>query len=45
MSDEKELFQEFVDYVKRCDIDIFVGFEMQMTSLGYLIERAEVLST
>jgi hypothetical protein len=41
---EESLFQAFIQLVRKHDPDILVGFEVQMASLGYLIERANALS-
>lgn len=44
MDTEKDLFQLFLNVVVReMDADILVGYEIQMSSLGYLIERARFL--
>ncbi|XP_029903584.1 DNA polymerase zeta catalytic subunit isoform X2 [Myripristis murdjan] len=42
-SDEKQLFQELVTVMRRFDPDILVGYEVQMHSWGYLLQRASVL--
>ncbi|KAM4633548.1 DNA polymerase zeta catalytic subunit [Polymixia lowei] len=41
--DEKQLFQELVAIMRRFDPDILVGYEVQMRSWGYLLQRASVL--
>ncbi|XP_067402706.1 DNA polymerase zeta catalytic subunit [Emydura macquarii macquarii] len=43
-ADEKALFQEIVNIVKRYDPDILLGYEVQMHSWGYLLQRAAALS-
>ncbi|XP_034622780.1 DNA polymerase zeta catalytic subunit [Trachemys scripta elegans] len=43
-ADEKALFQEVVNIVKRYDPDIMLGYEVQMHSWGYLLQRAAALS-
>nr|XP_022909992.1 DNA polymerase zeta catalytic subunit [Onthophagus taurus] len=40
---ELELINEFVEFVKEKDPDVFVGFEIEMLSWGYLIDRGYVL--
>uniref|UniRef100_UPI003AAE4BD6 DNA polymerase zeta catalytic subunit n=1 Tax=Centroberyx gerrardi TaxID=166262 RepID=UPI003AAE4BD6 len=42
-SDEKQLFQELVAVMRRFDPDILVGYEVQMRSWGYLLQRASAL--
>ncbi|CAJ1077657.1 LOW QUALITY PROTEIN: DNA polymerase zeta catalytic subunit [Xyrichtys novacula] len=42
-ADEKELFQELVTIIRRYDPDILVGYEVQMQSWGYLLQRASAL--
>ncbi|XP_056151151.1 DNA polymerase zeta catalytic subunit isoform X2 [Lampris incognitus] len=41
--DEKQLFQELVTIMRRFDPDILVGYEVQMRSWGYLLQRASAL--
>ncbi|KAL4649072.1 DNA polymerase zeta catalytic subunit isoform X1 [Arapaima gigas] len=41
--DEKELFQEVINIMRRFDPDILVGYEVQMHSWGYLLQRASAL--
>ncbi|XP_004372527.1 DNA polymerase zeta catalytic subunit isoform X1 [Trichechus manatus latirostris] len=43
-ADEKTLFQEIADIIKRYDPDILLGYEIQMHSWGYLLQRAAALS-
>ncbi|KAB1275691.1 DNA polymerase zeta catalytic subunit [Camelus dromedarius] len=43
-ADEKALFQEVADIIKRYDPDILLGYEIQMHSWGYLLQRAAALS-
>lgn len=40
---EVDLINKFVDFVHTCDPDIFAGYEIQMLSWGYLIERGCIL--
>ncbi|XP_068199262.1 DNA polymerase zeta catalytic subunit [Antennarius striatus] len=42
-TDEEQLFQELVSIVRRYDPDMLVGYEVQMSSWGYLLQRAAVL--
>ncbi|XP_044025706.1 DNA polymerase zeta catalytic subunit isoform X4 [Siniperca chuatsi] len=42
-TDEKMLFQELITIMRRSDPDILVGYEVQMHSWGYLLQRAAVL--
>ncbi|XP_059212566.1 DNA polymerase zeta catalytic subunit [Centropristis striata] len=42
-TDEKVLFQELISIMRRFDPDILVGYEVQMRSWGYLIQRAAAL--
>ncbi|KAF5890315.1 DNA polymerase zeta catalytic subunit, partial [Clarias magur] len=41
--DEKELFEEVCKMMKTYDPDILVGYEVQMHSWGYLLQRASAL--
>uniref|UniRef100_A0A8B9FKV4 DNA polymerase zeta catalytic subunit n=1 Tax=Amazona collaria TaxID=241587 RepID=A0A8B9FKV4_9PSIT len=43
-TDERTLFQEVVNIVKRYDPDILLGYEVQMHSWGYLFQRAAALN-
>ncbi|XP_062857832.1 DNA polymerase zeta catalytic subunit isoform X2 [Trichomycterus rosablanca] len=43
-ADEKELFEEICRIMKKYDPDILVGYEVQMHSWGYLLQRASALS-
>ncbi|XP_067240784.1 DNA polymerase zeta catalytic subunit isoform X3 [Chanodichthys erythropterus] len=43
-SDEKELFEEISNIIRKYDPDILVGYEVQMHSWGYLLQRASTLS-
>ncbi|XP_040839831.1 DNA polymerase zeta catalytic subunit isoform X1 [Ochotona curzoniae] len=43
-ADEKALFQEIASIIKRYDPDILLGYEIQMHSWGYLLQRAAALS-
>lgn len=42
-TDEKMLFQELITIMRRFDPDILVGYEVQMRSWGYLLQRAAAL--
>ncbi|KAK2856635.1 hypothetical protein Q5P01_005370 [Channa striata] len=42
-ADEKMLFQELITIIRRYDPDILVGYEVQMQSWGYLLQRAAAL--
>ncbi|KAM4529024.1 DNA polymerase zeta catalytic subunit [Fundulus diaphanus] len=42
-SEEKMLFQELIAIMRRFDPDILVGYEVQMHSWGYLLQRAAAL--
>lgn len=41
---EIALFEKLVTVIKEWDPDILIGYEIQMASWGYLIERAEMLN-
>ena len=41
--DEIELFYFFILLVRKYDPDIFIGYEVQKMSLGYLIKRGNEL--
>uniref|UniRef100_A0A9J7X600 DNA polymerase zeta catalytic subunit n=1 Tax=Cyprinus carpio carpio TaxID=630221 RepID=A0A9J7X600_CYPCA len=41
--DEKELFEEVTNILRKYDPDILVGYEVQMHSWGYLLQRASTL--
>ena len=41
--DEKSMIQAFQTFVKSRDPDIIIGYEIQMLSWGYLIDRAKEL--
>ncbi|XP_072356139.1 DNA polymerase zeta catalytic subunit [Scyliorhinus torazame] len=43
VNDEKELFQELINIIRRYDPDILLGYEVQMHSWGYLFQRAAAL--
>ncbi|XP_014446526.1 DNA polymerase zeta catalytic subunit isoform X2 [Tupaia chinensis] len=43
-ADEKALFQEIANIIKRYDPDILLGYEIQMHSWGYLLQRAAALN-
>ncbi|XP_078398731.1 DNA polymerase zeta catalytic subunit isoform X4 [Cetorhinus maximus] len=43
VNDEKELFQELINNIRRYDPDILLGYEVQMHSWGYLFQRAAAL--
>uniref|UniRef100_A0A8C7DK18 DNA polymerase zeta catalytic subunit n=1 Tax=Oncorhynchus kisutch TaxID=8019 RepID=A0A8C7DK18_ONCKI len=40
---EKQMFQEVVTVIRRFDPDILVGYEVQMRSWGFLLQRASAL--
>ncbi|XP_033505189.2 DNA polymerase zeta catalytic subunit isoform X2 [Epinephelus lanceolatus] len=42
-TDEKALFQELITIMRRFDPDILLGYEVQMHSWGYLLQRAAAL--
>ena len=42
-SDERTMLTEFASFVRILDPDIVMGYEVQMLSWGYLIERGAVL--
>ncbi|XP_053396986.1 uncharacterized protein LOC123552830 [Mercenaria mercenaria] len=44
VKDENELLQTFIDFVHRWNPDILVGYEIQMLSWGYILQRASFLS-
>lgn len=41
---EAELFKQFIDFVTDTDPDILTGYEIEMLSWGYLIERGYILN-
>uniref|UniRef100_UPI00398F6E42 DNA polymerase zeta catalytic subunit n=1 Tax=Pristiophorus japonicus TaxID=55135 RepID=UPI00398F6E42 len=43
VNDEKELFQELINNIRRYDPDILLGYEVQMHSWSYLFQRAAAL--
>ncbi|RXN14092.1 DNA polymerase zeta catalytic subunit [Labeo rohita] len=43
VSEEKELFEEVTNVLRKYDPDILVGYEVQMHSWGYLLQRASTL--
>ncbi|XP_066463164.1 DNA polymerase zeta catalytic subunit [Eleutherodactylus coqui] len=44
VTDEKELFEQLISLVRRYDPDILLGYEVQMYSWGYLLQRASALN-
>ena len=44
VSSESELLETLVAIVRRHDPDILMGYEVTMTSWGYLIDRAATLN-
>ncbi|XP_069017932.1 DNA polymerase zeta catalytic subunit isoform X2 [Embiotoca jacksoni] len=42
-AEEKTLFQELITIMRRFDPDILVGYEVQMRSWGFLLQRAAAL--
>ncbi|KAG8582486.1 hypothetical protein GDO81_008073 [Engystomops pustulosus] len=43
-TDEKDLFEHVIGLVRRYDPDILLGYEVQMHSWGYLLQRASTLN-
>lgn len=43
VSSEHELFEKLVCIVRRWDPDIFAGYEIEMASWGYVLQRAQLL--
>ncbi|VEN37746.1 unnamed protein product, partial [Callosobruchus maculatus] len=43
VNSEQELLEEFLKFVERCDPDIVAGYEIQMLSWGYLIDRGNTV--
>ncbi|KAM5164365.1 DNA polymerase zeta catalytic subunit [Mantella aurantiaca] len=43
-SDEKDLFEKLLSLIRRYDPDILLGYEVQMRSWGYLLQRASALN-
>lgn len=43
VGNENEIIQKVIDLVKAHDPDIMCGYEIEMNSWGYLLERAQVL--
>lgn len=43
VANEKELFRELVDVLRRWDPEIIVGYEVEMLSWGYILERAALI--
>ncbi|XP_075059030.1 DNA polymerase zeta catalytic subunit [Mixophyes fleayi] len=43
-ADEKELFEKLLNLIRRYDPDILLGYEVQMHSWGYLLQRASALN-
>nr|CAI5846392.1 unnamed protein product [Callosobruchus analis] len=43
VSSEQELLEELLKFVEKCDPDIVAGYEIQMLSWGYLIDRGNTL--
>ncbi|KAM9316643.1 DNA polymerase zeta catalytic subunit [Gastrophryne carolinensis] len=42
--DEKDLFEKLLSLIRRYDPDILLGYEVQMHSWGYLLQRASALN-
>ncbi|KAK0182998.1 hypothetical protein PV327_001077 [Microctonus hyperodae] len=40
VNDEKSLFETFINIVKRSDAEIFIGWEIESLSWGYIFQRA-----
>ncbi|XP_053566840.1 DNA polymerase zeta catalytic subunit [Bombina bombina] len=43
-ADEKELFEKLLELIRRYNPDILLGYEVQMHSWGYLLQRASALN-
>ncbi|KAG2468740.1 REV3L polymerase, partial [Polypterus senegalus] len=43
-TDENQLFQELEHIIRRYDPDVLLGYEVQLHSWGYLLQRAAVLN-
>ena len=43
VSSEQELFQRLIELIRREDPDFLIGYEVVMSSWGYLIDRAAVI--
>ncbi|KAM4771033.1 DNA polymerase zeta catalytic subunit [Rhinophrynus dorsalis] len=43
-ADEKDLFDKLLQLIRRFDPDILMGYEVQMHSWGYLLQRASALN-
>ncbi|XP_078617508.1 DNA polymerase zeta catalytic subunit-like [Branchiostoma floridae x Branchiostoma japonicum] len=43
VAEEKELVEHFLQLIRKWDPDILVGYEVQMLSWGYLLQRAATL--
>ncbi|XP_056422313.1 DNA polymerase zeta catalytic subunit isoform X2 [Hyla sarda] len=44
VTDEKQLFEQMIILMRRYDPDILLGYEVQMHSWGYLLQRASALN-
>lgn len=44
VENEKELLAEFVDLIRFWDPDIFAGYEIELASWGYVIQRSQVIN-
>lgn len=44
VNSELELFEKFIDFIKIWDPDILAGYEIEMGSWGYLMDRAKYLN-
>lgn len=40
---EKEMFSKFLELIEKWDPDIFAGYEIEMGSWGYLIQRGYII--
>ena len=45
LDSENEMIDAFVNFIKKVDPDVLVGYEIQMASWGYLIERGYMLNS
>lgn len=44
VDDELTMINKFIEFVKKWNPDIFIGYEIEMASWGYLIERGYILN-
>ncbi|XP_039749695.1 DNA polymerase zeta catalytic subunit isoform X1 [Pararge aegeria] len=43
VNDENTILEKIIDFVRKHDPDIMCGYEIEMNSWGYILERAQVL--